>query len=333
MSVEIGSREQLMIDLTLALAPGSRERLLTVVRLHGLHAMAERSGTAARDQLLERAHRLTLDEVRSCGRLYLPRRDELCVLFDTPLDEAIRVLDDVTAALNGLDPTGDVTAEAGVALLPDEAVPPDRRTRPGRPPHPPGRLRRTRGMARCAPEPARGASARAAARGPPSRPGAAAAPPRRLEPAAGSKPAERPVRPRGGAPRCVRVVTRARPERPCLHRVRHREHGHPFRARLARVPLRRPRQIRAPGPRVLLPRVRGRRVRPGTVEPDGVTAALSGLTGSIWAFVRSDPARSAASTPRQLVDLAGDPRAAPRPPWAPTPLTGAGGDRRSVRRL
>jgi hypothetical protein len=87
MSVEIGSREQLMTDLTLALAPGSRERLLTVVRLHGLHAMTERSGTAARDQLLRRAHRLTLNEVRDRGRLYLPRRDELCVLFDTPLDE------------------------------------------------------------------------------------------------------------------------------------------------------------------------------------------------------------------------------------------------------
>jgi predicted signal transduction protein with EAL and GGDEF domain len=138
MSVEIGSREQLMIDLTRALAPGSRERLLTVIRLHGLHAMTERGGTAARDRLLERAHRLTLHEVRSCGQLYLPRRDELCVLFDTPLDEAIRVLDDVTAAVNRLDSTGDVTAEAGVALLPDEASHPigaldraDRRILPG----------------------------------------------------------------------------------------------------------------------------------------------------------------------------------------------------------
>jgi predicted signal transduction protein with EAL and GGDEF domain len=124
MSVEIGSREQLMIDLTLALAPGSRERLLTVVRLYGLHTLTERSGTGAREQLLERAHRLTLREVQSCGRMYLPRRDELCVLFDVPLDEAIRVLDKLTAALNALDPAGDVSAEAGVALLPDEAAHP-----------------------------------------------------------------------------------------------------------------------------------------------------------------------------------------------------------------
>jgi predicted signal transduction protein with EAL and GGDEF domain len=138
MSADLGSREQLMIDLTRALAPGSRERLLTVVRLHGLHALTERRGTTARDRFLERAHQLALDEVGSCGQLYLPRRDELCVLFDTPLDEAIRVLDNVTAALNRLDPGGDVTAEAGVALLPDEASHPigaldraDRRILPG----------------------------------------------------------------------------------------------------------------------------------------------------------------------------------------------------------
>ena len=60
------------------------------------------------------------------------------MLFDEPLDEAIRVLDDVTTALNDLDPNGDVTAEAGVALLPDEASHPvgaldraDRRILPG----------------------------------------------------------------------------------------------------------------------------------------------------------------------------------------------------------
>jgi hypothetical protein len=138
MSSEIGSREQLMIDLTVALAPGSRERLLTVVRLHGLQALAARAGPAARNDLVERAHRLALREVSACGRFYLPRRDELCVLFDSPLDEAIRVVDGITTALNELDPLGDVTAEAGVALLPDEASHPigaldraDRRILPG----------------------------------------------------------------------------------------------------------------------------------------------------------------------------------------------------------
>jgi GGDEF domain-containing protein len=137
-SFEIGTREQLMTDLTRALAPGSRERLLTVMRLHGLHALAEHSGDAARDRLLEQAHRLVLQQVHPSGRFYLPRRDELCVLFEIPLDEAIQVLDQMTAGLNDLDPTGLVTAEGGVALLPDEASHPvgaleraDRRILPG----------------------------------------------------------------------------------------------------------------------------------------------------------------------------------------------------------
>ena len=226
MSVEIGSREQLMIDLTLALAPGSRERLLTVVRLHGLHAMTERSGTAARDQLLRRAHRLTLNEVRYCGRLYLPRRDELCVLFDTPLDEAIRVLDDVTRSPEQPRPDRRRHRRGGRGVAAGRGVPPDRRPRPGRPPHPPRRLRGTRGMARRPARPSRGAATGAAGRGS----GAAAVPPHRLEPRRWletSRTAS--ARPREGAPRCVRVVVRARPERPRLHRVRNGEHSHALR--------------------------------------------------------------------------------------------------------
>jgi predicted signal transduction protein with EAL and GGDEF domain len=108
------------------------------MRLHGLHALAEHSGGSASDRLLEQAHRLVLYQVHPNGRFYLPRRDELCVLFEIPLDEAIQVLDQMTAGLNDLDPTGLVTAEGGVALLPDEATHPvgaleraDRRILPG----------------------------------------------------------------------------------------------------------------------------------------------------------------------------------------------------------
>jgi len=138
MGLEIRSRDELMTDLTRALAPGSRERLLTVVRLHGLHTLLKGSGRAAHDRLLDYAHRLVLHEVGSSGTFYLPRRDELCVLFDVPVDDAIHVLDSLTRGLNELDQTGVVRAEAGVALLPDEAMHPlaaleraDRRILPG----------------------------------------------------------------------------------------------------------------------------------------------------------------------------------------------------------
>ena len=138
MRLDIRSRDELMTDLTRALAPGSRERLLTVVRLHGLRALVEASGRAAHDRLLDYAHRLVLHEVSSSGNFYLPRRDELCVLFDVPVDDAIEVLDNLTKGLNELDQTRVVRAEAGVALLPDEATHPlgaleraDRRILPG----------------------------------------------------------------------------------------------------------------------------------------------------------------------------------------------------------
>jgi hypothetical protein len=138
MGIDIRSRDELMTDLTRALAPGSRERLLTVVRLHGLHALLEDAGRAAHDRVLDYAHRLVLHEVSSSGSFYLPRRDELCVLFEIPVDDAIEVLDNLTRGLNELDQTRTVRAEAGVALLPDEATHPlaaleraDRRILPG----------------------------------------------------------------------------------------------------------------------------------------------------------------------------------------------------------
>jgi predicted signal transduction protein with EAL and GGDEF domain len=138
MGLDIRSRDELMTDLTRALAPGSRERLLTVMRLHGLRPLLETSGRAAHDRLLDYAHRLVLHEVGTNGNFYLPRRDELCVLFDVPVDDAIHVLDGLTRGLNELDQTGMVRAEAGIALIPDEATHPlgaleraDRRILPG----------------------------------------------------------------------------------------------------------------------------------------------------------------------------------------------------------
>jgi hypothetical protein len=99
-----------MGDLTRALAPGSPERVLVVFRLHGLGALTERFGTVARDE--------------TAGLSYQPRHDEWCVLFDSPLEDAVQVLGSATAALDELGALHDVTAEAGVALLPEEAEDP-----------------------------------------------------------------------------------------------------------------------------------------------------------------------------------------------------------------
>jgi predicted signal transduction protein with EAL and GGDEF domain len=127
-----------MGDLTRALAPGSPERVLVIFRLHGLRQLTERYGTVARDELLEQAHRRLAVEVGTAGLSYQPRHDEWCVLFDCPLEAAVQVLGAATAALDALGEPHDVSAEAGVALLPDEAADPitaleqaDRRILPG----------------------------------------------------------------------------------------------------------------------------------------------------------------------------------------------------------
>jgi GGDEF domain-containing protein len=124
MTSEVRNRRDLMGDLTRSLAPGSPERVLVVFRLHGLRTLTERYGTIARDELLDEAHRLLIDEIGTAGVSYRPRHDEWCVLFDVPLDEAVRVLGAVTAALDELGEPYDVSAEAGVALLPEEAPDP-----------------------------------------------------------------------------------------------------------------------------------------------------------------------------------------------------------------
>ena len=110
-----------MGDLTRALAPGSPERVLVVFRLHGLRDLTERYGTVARDDLLRQAHERLLAEIGAAGLSYQPRHDEWCVLFDSALEDAVRVLAAATAALDEIGEEHDVTAEAGVALLPEEA--------------------------------------------------------------------------------------------------------------------------------------------------------------------------------------------------------------------
>jgi GGDEF domain-containing protein len=124
MRAQIATRQELIADLTQALAPGSDEGLLMLVRLHGLQNMTERRGETAHDQFLAEAYELLQQQVGPRGRAYKTRGDELCALLETPLEQAIEVLDKTTSALNKLGATDQVRADASVALLPEEASDP-----------------------------------------------------------------------------------------------------------------------------------------------------------------------------------------------------------------
>jgi hypothetical protein len=63
-------------------------------------------------------------------------------------------------------------------------------------------------------------------------------------------------------------------------------------------------------------------------------AALGELTGSLWAFIRSDPSSiRQLNTAGQWSTWQATRQHGPRPERAPKPLSGRGSDRRSVRRL
>ena len=63
-------------------------------------------------------------------------------------------------------------------------------------------------------------------------------------------------------------------------------------------------------------------------------AALGELTGSLWAFIRSDPSSiRRLNTSGQWSTWQETRQQVPRAERAPKPLSGRGSDRRSVRRL
>jgi len=120
----LASRSDLMVDLESAVKPDSPPGVLAVLRLQGLSRHTELHGTLLRDQLLEEARQCALDEVQMIGNVYLTRHDELCVLLDGSLEEAIGALDRLGAAVNKIVKPHQIFAEAGVALLPEEAEDP-----------------------------------------------------------------------------------------------------------------------------------------------------------------------------------------------------------------
>jgi len=123
-SVNVGTRRELMADLTRALAPGSPEELLALVRFYGLPNLTTELGPEAQDRLLAASLLRAHTEIGSDGRVYRPRTDELAIVFKNGLEAAVHVIDAITDALNELGSARGVHVEAGVAILPDEAEDP-----------------------------------------------------------------------------------------------------------------------------------------------------------------------------------------------------------------
>jgi GGDEF domain-containing protein len=121
MDVHIGTRQELMAELTRALAPGSPMSLLAIFRLGGLREYVAEHDEEAADDLVRRTSERLAMAIGPTAVYYRPRRDELCGLISGPLEGAKDTLYEAVMALNAERDTTGITAGFGVALLPFEA--------------------------------------------------------------------------------------------------------------------------------------------------------------------------------------------------------------------
>jgi GGDEF domain-containing protein len=121
MKTEIGTRQDLMVDLTRGLAPGAPLALLVVFRLGGYADFVRRHGDEAGDDLIRRAAERISEVLVPAGIYYRPRRDEVCLLVTGPLEGVGDALFLAVAALSEERETTGIGAGFGAALLPNEA--------------------------------------------------------------------------------------------------------------------------------------------------------------------------------------------------------------------
>jgi GGDEF domain-containing protein len=121
MSVEIGTREQLLIDLTGAVAPGEPVRLLVLFRLGGFEEFAGRYGNGATDELLNRVVGHLPEASGPSSFYYRPRKDELCGLVAGRLDGVEAALTAAAQDVNDTLGSKGISLGFGTAILPYEA--------------------------------------------------------------------------------------------------------------------------------------------------------------------------------------------------------------------
>ena len=121
MPIEIGTREQLLIDLTGAVAPGEPVRLLVLFRLGGFEEFASRYANGATDALLSRVVSRLPEASGPSSFYYRPRKDELCGLVAGRLDGVEAALTAAAQDVNETLGSKGLSLGFGTAILPYEA--------------------------------------------------------------------------------------------------------------------------------------------------------------------------------------------------------------------
>ena len=124
MAFEIGTREQLLVDLTRAVVHGESVKLLVIFRLGGFEEFAGRYGNDTTATLLNRVVSRLPEASGPSSFYYRPRKDELCGLVMGRLDGVEAAL---AAAAKDIDETlgsQGIALGFGTAILPHEASDP-----------------------------------------------------------------------------------------------------------------------------------------------------------------------------------------------------------------
>jgi GGDEF domain-containing protein len=124
MRIEIGTREELMVSLTAALAPGQSTRLLVVFRLGGFEEFVGRYGYGATDALMSHIASRLPDASGPASFYYRPRKNELCAIISGRVDGVEGVLAIAARDVHEtLKPSG-ISLGFGTAVLPHEGSDP-----------------------------------------------------------------------------------------------------------------------------------------------------------------------------------------------------------------
>jgi len=121
MTIQIGTRDQLLVDLAASLRPDEPVRLLVILRLGGFEEFTSKFGNGATEKLLGVVISRLPAASGPSNFYYRPRKDELCGLVMGRLDGVEAAL---AAAAKDIDETLGAYGIAlgfGTAILPHEA--------------------------------------------------------------------------------------------------------------------------------------------------------------------------------------------------------------------
>jgi GGDEF domain-containing protein len=117
----VGSREEVIRDLSAAVGSDRPPALVAIFALEGLREYNERYGGLARDELLLHLGTKLTKTLSGKGRCYQPRTDEFAVVIEARIADALPLLRPLATLLCHHDRYAPVTVAFGATVLPDEA--------------------------------------------------------------------------------------------------------------------------------------------------------------------------------------------------------------------